>query len=165
MRLSVSPQLMSTAVNFDLLRGSRLRGFANLHQPWFVGLLFAALMAGQALGFLVLGTGQAGLGLALSMLVLHNLLALACAWTTFRRAQGITALFWFLFVVVLVLFLVPTVLQTYDTLFDQPIVSASTWRLLYCLSGAPILMMLFLPVPYRLLLLHSRVPDPHLLVV
>ena len=140
---------MSTAVNFDLLRGSRLREFANLHQPWFVGLLFAALMAGQALGFLVLGTGQAGLGLALSILVLHNLLALACAWTTFRRAQGITALFWFLFVVVLVLLLVPTVLQTYDTLFDQPIVSASTWRLLYCLYGAPILMMLFLPETYR----------------
>src|SRR3981189_3493525 len=103
MRLSFSPHLMSTAVNFDLFRGSRLREFANLRQPWFVGLLFAALMAGQALGFLVLGTGRAGLGLALSILVLHNLLALACAWTTFRRAQGITALFWFLFVVVLVL--------------------------------------------------------------
>src|SRR6266481_2073909 len=70
---------MSTAVNFDLLRGSRLREFAYLHQPWFVGLLFATLMAGQALGFLVLGTGQAGLGLALSILVLHNLLALACS--------------------------------------------------------------------------------------
>jgi diguanylate cyclase (GGDEF)-like protein len=137
------------AVNFDLRRGFRLREVANLHHPWFVGLLFAALMAGQALGFLVLGTGRAGLGLALSILVLHNLLALACAWTTFRRAQGITALFWFLFVVVLVLLLVPTVFQTYDTLFDQPIVSASTWRLLYCLYGAPILMMLFLPETYR----------------
>src|SRR6266852_5780232 len=149
LRLSVSPQLMATAVNFDLRRSFRLRDVANLHHPWFVGLLFAALMAGQALGFLFLGTGRAGLGLALSILVLDNLLALACAWTAFRRAQGITALFWFLFVVVLVLLLVPTVFQTYDTLFDQPIVSASTWRLLYCLYGAPILMMLFLPETYR----------------
>jgi len=140
---------MATAVNFDLRRSFRLRDVANLHHPWFVGLLFAALMAGQALGFLFLGTGRAGLGLALSILVLDNLLALACAWTAFRRAQGITALFWFLFVVVLVLLLVPTVFQTYDTLFDQPIVSASTWRLLYCLYGAPILMMLFLPETYR----------------
>src|SRR6266852_4799422 len=149
LRLSVSPQLMATAVNFDLRRSFRLREVANLHHPWFVGLLFAALMAGQALGLLVLGTGRAGLGLALSILVLDNLLALACAWTAFRRAQGITALFWFLFVVVLVLLLVPTVFQTYDTLFDQPIVSASTWRLLYCLYGAPILMMLFLPESSR----------------
>ena len=140
---------MATAVNFDLRRSFRLRDVANLHHPWFVGLLFAALMAGQALGFLFLGTGRAGLGLALSILVLDNLLALACAWTAFRRAQGITALFWFLFVVVLVLLLVPTVFQTYDTLFDQPIVSASTWRLLYCLYGAPILMMFFLPETYR----------------
>ncbi len=140
---------MTTAVNFDLRRDFRLRKVSNLQHPWFVGLLFAALMAAQALGFLVLGTGRAGLGLALSILVLHNLLALACAWTSFRRAQGITALFWFLFVVVLVLLLVPTVFQTYDTLFDQPIVSASTWRLLYCLYGAPILMMLFLPETYR----------------
>src|SRR5260221_13699489 len=98
---------MSTAVNFALLRGSRLREFAYLHQPWFVGLLFATLMAGQALGFLVLGTGQAGLGLPLSILVLSNLLALACAWTTFRPAQGLIALFWFMFVVVPGLLLVP----------------------------------------------------------
>src|SRR5260370_10882616 len=149
LRLSVSRQLTAMRVNFDLRRGFLLREVANLHHPWFVGLLFAALMAGQALGFLVLGTGRAGLGLALSILVLHNLLALACAWSTFRRSQGITALFWFLFLVVLVLLLVPTVFQTYDTLFDQPIVSASTWRLLYCLYGAPILMMLFLPETYR----------------
>src|SRR5258708_35718525 len=72
LRLSVSPQLMATAVNFDLRRGFRLREVANLRHPWFVGLLFAALMARQALGFLVLGTGRAGLGLPLSILVLHN---------------------------------------------------------------------------------------------
>ena len=123
MRLSVSPHRMSTAVNFDLFRGSRLREFANLRQPRFVGLLFAALMAVQALGFLVLGTGRPGRSLAESILVLVSLLALACVWNTFRRAQGITALFWFLFAAVLVVLVVPTAFQAYDTLFDQSILS------------------------------------------
>src|ERR1700674_498468 len=136
---------MPMAINFDLPRGSRLREFAKLRQAWFVGLLFAALMAAQALGFLLLGTGRAGRGLAEYILVLIGLLALACAWNAFRRAQGITALFWFLFAAVLVVLLVPTAFQAYDTLFDQSILSESTWRLLYCLYGAPILMMLFLP--------------------
>jgi diguanylate cyclase (GGDEF)-like protein len=139
---------MDAAVNFDLGRGSRLREFANLRQAWFVCLLFAALIAAQALGFLVLGTGRSGLGLALSMLVLSSILALACVWGAFRRAQGITALFWFLFAALLVVLLVPTGLQTYDTVFDQNTLSDSTWHLLYCLYGAPILMMLFLPT-YR----------------
>src|ERR1700687_1886333 len=142
---NVSRQLMGPAVNFDLFRASRLRGFANLRQPWFVGFLFAALMAVQAVGFLVLGTGRAGRGLAESILVLISFLALACARNAFRRAQGITALFWFLFAVVQVVLLVPTAFQTYDTLFGQAILSDSTWRLLYCLYGAPILMILFLP--------------------
>jgi len=140
---------MVTAVNFALHRGSRLREFASLRQPRFVALLFAALIAAQALGFLVLGTGRPGCGLAESILVLDNLLALACAGIAFRRAQGITALFWLLFAAVLMVLLVPTAFQTYDTLFDQTTLSDSTWRLLYCLYGAPILMMLFLPETYR----------------
>jgi len=139
---------MDSAVNFDLHRGSGLGEFGNLRQPGFVCLLFAALIAAQALGFLVLGTGRSGLGLALSMLVLSSVLALACVWGAFRRAQDITALFWFLFAAVLVVLLVPTALQTYDTVFDQTTLSDSTWHLLYCLYGAPILMMLFLPT-YR----------------
>src|SRR6202158_5462673 len=118
MRLSVSPQLMPMALNFDLPRGSRLREFANLRQPWFVGLLFAALIAAQALGFLVLGTGPAGRAFAAFAAVLVVLLFLAA-------------------------------FQAYDTLFDQSILSDSTWRLLYCLYGAPILMMLFLPETSR----------------
>ncbi len=139
---------MITAVNFELRRGSRLREFASLRQPRFVALLFAALVAAQALGFLVFGTGRQGLGLALSILVLSSFLALVCVWGAFRRAQGITALFWFLFAAVMVVLLVPTAFQTYDTLFDQTTLLDSTWRLLYCLYGAPILMMLFLPT-YR----------------
>jgi len=142
------PRLVPT-IYLDLPRTYRLRDLANLRQPWFVGLLFAALIAAQALGFLVLGTGQAGRAFAESVLVLVSLLALACAWNAFRRAQGITALFWFLFAAVLVVLLVPTAFQAYDTLFDQSILSDSTWRLLYCLYGAPILMMLFLPETSR----------------
>jgi hypothetical protein len=58
--LNVSAQLMGPAVNFDLRRGPRLREFASLRQTWVVGILFAALIAAQALGFLVLGTGPGG---------------------------------------------------------------------------------------------------------
>jgi len=135
---------MDTAVHLDLHRGSRLREFANLRQPWFVGILFVVLLSTQALGFLVLGTGPTGCGLSESILVLDGLLAIACAWSAFRRARGTIALFWFLFAVVLVVLLIPTVVQTYDTLFDQSILSESTRNLLYALYGAPILMMLFL---------------------
>ena len=140
---------MTTAVNFDLRRGPSLREFSHLRRAWFVGLLFAALMAAQALGFLLLGTGRPGCGLAESILVLANLLALACAWLVFRRAQGTIAMFWFLFAAVLVVWLVPTAFHAYDIVFDQTTFSDSTWRLLYCLYGAPILMMLFLPDTYR----------------
>src|ERR1700732_4018788 len=140
---------MLMATIFALPCGSRLREFATLRQAWLLGLLFAALMAAQALGFFVLGTGRAGRGLAESILVLIGFLALACARDVFPRAQGLTAPFWFLFAAVLVVLLVPTAFQAYDTLFDQAILSASTWRLLYCLYGAPILMMLFLPETSR----------------
>src|SRR6202051_4270249 len=137
--------MMVPAPNLDRPRGTRLSEFANLRRPWFVGLLFAALVVVEALAFFVLGTGRLGLSVALSSLDLGSLLALACVWGAFRRAQGIAALFWFLFAAVLVVLLVPTALQTYGAVFDQNILSDSTWRLLYCLYGAPILMMLFLP--------------------
>ncbi|MGO8984730.1 MAG: diguanylate cyclase [Terriglobales bacterium] len=136
---------MDTAINFDLHRGSRLRQFARAKPHYLLGLVFALLLAAEALGFLVFGPGRVGLGLALSILDLGSLLALACVWGAFRRAQGITALFWFLFSAVLLVLLIPTALQTYDTLCAQTTLSDSTWRLLYCLYGAPILMMLFLP--------------------
>ena len=140
---------MATAANSDRSRRSRLREFAKLRQTWAAALLFSALMAVQALGFLVLGTGRSGLALSECTLVLDGLLALACAWIAFRRSQGITALFWFLFAADLVVLLVPTALQAYGTLFDTDILSDSTRGLLYCLYGAPILMVLFLPETYR----------------
>ena len=68
-------------------------------------------MAVQALGFLACGTGRGGRGLAESILVLLSFLSLGCVWIAFRRAQGITALFWFLFAVVLAVLLVPTAFQ------------------------------------------------------
>src|ERR1035438_2910854 len=122
---------MATAVKFDRSLGSRLREFANLRQTWFVGVLFAALIAVQALGFLVLGTGRTGCSLSEFIISLQGLLAIACTWIAYRRAQGVTALFWFLFAVVLVVLLVPTALQTYDTVFDQSILSEPIRGLLY----------------------------------
>jgi diguanylate cyclase (GGDEF)-like protein len=117
--------------------------------PYFVGALFAVLIAAQAAGFVLLGTGRWGSGLAQSINVLGNLIALACVWIAFRRARGITAIFWFLFGVTLIVWLPPNALQAFDTLLDINTLSDSTWRLLYCLYGAPILMILFLPDTYE----------------
>jgi diguanylate cyclase (GGDEF)-like protein len=139
---------MDNAVHSDPGHGARLREFAISRQVWIVGLLFAALLAIQAIGFLMLGTGRQGLSLVLSILVLDSLISLACAWVAFRRAHGITALFWFLFVVNLAVLLVPTVFQAYDTVFGVTTLSDPTRNLLYCIYGAPILMMLFLPDTY-----------------
>src|SRR5258706_7377340 len=141
------------AVQVQRARAARVGELAKLRQPWLVGLFFSVLIAAQALGLLLLGTGRAGRGLAESILVLLSLLALACAWHAFRRAQGITALFWFLFAAVQPVLLVPTTFHAFDTLFGQALLSDSTWRLLYCLYGAPILMMLFLTRDHR----HARV--------
>jgi diguanylate cyclase (GGDEF)-like protein len=121
----------------------------NMSSALIVGVAFAVLIVAQAIGFLLLGTARAGCAFAESILVLDSLVALACAGTAFRRARGISALFWFLFASILVVLLVPTAFQTYDTLTGQTTLSDSTWRLLYCLYGAPILMMLFLPESYR----------------
>lgn len=140
---------MTTAVHFDTLPVASLRGIARRRRVWIVGAIFLALMAAQGIGFLILGTGQKGLSLSGSILVLDNFLALGCIWIAYRQAQGIIALFWFLFGVVLFVLLVPTVVQVYQTLLDQAVLSGSTIALLYCLYGAPILMMLFLPKTQR----------------
>jgi diguanylate cyclase (GGDEF)-like protein len=118
---------------------------ADVRNPNFVAIVFAGLIALQALGFLVLGTGRAGISVSLLILVAHNLLAIVCAWVAFRRARSVAALFWFLYAVSLLTLLIPTAFGTHDTVFERSSLSASTWRVLYCLYGAPILMMLFLP--------------------
>jgi diguanylate cyclase (GGDEF)-like protein len=112
------------------------------------GLLFVALLAMEAAGLLFFGTGRAGLACAVSGLVLASLVALACALRAFRRAQGVTAMFWFLFAAMLLVLLIPTLFQDAELIFDLNFLSFSTRSLLYCLYGAPILMMLFLPDSY-----------------
>jgi len=76
--------------------------------------------------------------------VLQGLIAIACTWIAFRRAQGVTALFGSVRRRAGVL-AVPTVLQIFGTVFGQPLLPEPTRGLLYALYGAPVLMMLFLP--------------------
>jgi diguanylate cyclase (GGDEF)-like protein len=110
-----------------------------------VAAAFAGLIVLQALGFLVLGTGPPGKSVSGLILIAHNLLAIACAWIAFRRARGTSALFWFLYAVSLFALLIPTIFGVYDTVFQRSTLSASTWRVLFCLYGAPVLMTLFVP--------------------
>lgn len=118
-------------------------------EPWLLGAVFAVLIAAQGAGLVLLGTGRSGSGFAQSITVLGNVIALACVWIPFRRARGITAIFWFLFGVILIVWLVPNSIQAFDTLLDTNTLSDSTWRLLYLLYGAPVLMILFLPDTYE----------------
>jgi hypothetical protein len=118
---------------------------ADVRNPNFVATVFAGLIALQTLGLLVLRTGRAGISVSLVILVAHNLLALLCTWIAFRRARNVAALFWFLYAVSLLTLLIPTAFGAYDAVFERSSLSVSTWRVLYCLYGAPILMMLFLP--------------------
>jgi diguanylate cyclase (GGDEF)-like protein len=153
MMLKVFAQQIA-AVNSPAPRlGARTRKFAIFNKPGFMAVLFGVLFSAQVIGFLSLGTGRSGQALSESILVLHNLLAFACAWVAFRRAKGITALFWCLLAAVVVILLVPTAIQVHDTLYEPDLLSDSNRGLLYCLYGAPILMMLFLPETYQ----HARV--------
>jgi diguanylate cyclase (GGDEF)-like protein len=140
-----NPQLMVNTASPGPELAPRLLDFINLRNPWFVSLSFALLTAIQAAGFLTLGTGRWGCALAECVIVVGNLLAIACIWTVFRRAQGVAAVFWFLFAAILMVWLVPNAFQAFDTSLHLTTLSNSTWRLLYCLYGAPILMILFLP--------------------
>ncbi len=124
---------------------ARFVGFATLSNPNFVAILLASLMALQAFGYVILGTGRSGMGFSELILCFQNLLTLNRAWIAFRRARGTAALFWFLFAVNLVFLMVPTALMTIGNILNITLVSAATWRVLFCLYGAPIVMMLFLP--------------------
>src|ERR1700686_4220462 len=105
---------MGAELDFDVNRGLSLRGFGRLRPVWWISIIFGTLLVVQALGFALLGVGRAGAGLSECILVIDNLVALVCAWFAFRRAQGITALFWFLFSIVVLVLLAPTALQAYD---------------------------------------------------
>ena len=136
---------MNTSAHPERTRSASHPRLAVLSNPYFVAAVFAGLIALQALSFLILGMGRPGRGVSGVLLIVHNLLALACAWSAFRRARSVAALFWFLYTVSLAALLIPTIFGAYNTLFARPILSSSTWRVLYCLYGAPIFMMLFLP--------------------
>ena len=110
-----------------------------------IAFLFAALIILQATSFAVFGIGQTGKGVSICALVLHNVLAIICAWIALKRSRDVAAVFWFLFTASLVALLIPTVVGAFDSVFARSSLSESTWRVLFCLYGAPILMMLFLP--------------------
>jgi hypothetical protein len=69
---------MYTFAPVDFFRLPRLRNLSELADPRCVGALFLALMTVQALGYWLLGTGQAGMGVSEFIIILINLLALAC---------------------------------------------------------------------------------------
>ena len=136
---------MDTAVPAEGARPPRSPDSLMLNNPRFVASLFVGLIGFQAVGYLILGTGRPGRGFSELILCFDNLLAIACGWIAFRRARGASAVFWFLFIVNLLFLMVPTVLMTVSTILNVILVSPSTWRVLFCLYGAPIAMMLFLP--------------------
>jgi len=143
----VTPPDMATSAKSTL--AVLIPRFRDLRGPHLAAILFALLMMLQTAGYLILGTGRAGMGLSEFVLVQHNLLALGCAWIAFRRAQGAAALFWFLFGVTLLVLLLPATILTFTTSFNRELVSSATWRVLYSLYGTPVLMMLFLPSSER----------------
>jgi len=144
----VAPSLrrtMFSAVHPAQNRLVRQLGGDSSRQIIRVSWLFAGLMLLQTLSLAIFGTGRWGGGLAESLVVVGNAIAVVCAWRTFRRAHGVASIFWFLFGVILLIWLAPSTLHACGRLLAQDLVSDSTWRLLYCLYGAPILMILFLP--------------------
>jgi hypothetical protein len=147
---------LDTLVPADAVRLS-LTGFVDLREPKFVATLFATLMAFQVVGYLILGTGRPGMALSASILVLQNLICVACAWGASRRAEGAAALFWMLFLVTLVVLLIPAVMLGFVLVFNHALASAATWRALYCMYGAPVLMVLFLPAADRRRRLKSEI--------
>ena len=140
---------MSTSAPTDLSRSPCPCRLRDLADPRWVGGLFVALMASQALSYWLLGTGTAGMGVSGFIIILNNLLALACAWAAFRRAEATAALFWLLFAASLLILLIPALLSLVTVIFHCALVSDSIWRVLWCLYGAPILMILFLPDVHR----------------
>jgi hypothetical protein len=88
---------MGTFLHLDMVRLPRLRYATDVYPPYLVGALFAALGVLQALGFLLLGTRRTGLAFSDFLLILMNLLALACIRAAFRRASGIPRIVWSLF--------------------------------------------------------------------
>jgi len=135
---------MSTSVKPAGQITSGFRFTASRHAI-LLACLCVGIMLAQSVCYLTLGTGNLGRGVSGVLVATLNVIALVCAGGAFRRARGITALFWLLFSTALATLLLPTAISSYDVLFGQSLLSHSTETLLYCLYGAPIMMMLFLP--------------------
>jgi diguanylate cyclase (GGDEF)-like protein len=117
----------------------------NLRQTYLVAGAFALCMALQALGYLTLGTGHAGMGLSESIIIFEHLLAIACTVAAVRRARGVATLFWLLFLTMSIVLMIPNAIQALSTILGRGLVPDRTWRALYTLYGAPVLMMAILP--------------------
>jgi hypothetical protein len=124
---------------------ARPYGASLLRQISLMAGGLAACMALQAVGYSILGTGQAGQGLSEVMALVQHGLAIIGAAIAFRRAQGTSRWFWFLFGTTIFVLLIPNLIQTCGTLLGHNLLSDRTWRALYTLYGAPVLMMLALP--------------------
>ena len=149
--------LMLITANPDTSSRSSPREFISLPHTRLVALLFSGLIAAEIAAFLLFGTGHTGSVLAQITIVLASLVTLSCTWIAFQRARGIDALFWCLFALTLSILLIPTTIQIHDILYNPDVLADSTWRLLFCVYGAPILMMLFLSETHRQATLKSTV--------
>ncbi len=111
----------------------------------FVGGICLLTMALQTLGYLLLGTSGTGRSFSGFITLFQYLIAIASAWFAYRRARGIACLFWLLFLATDCVLMVPSVLQMVADFSQRALVSDATWRALYLLYGAPVLMMMVLP--------------------
>ena len=104
------------------------------------------IMVLQAAAYLALGTAQAGRGVSGSLILLQYAISIGCAWLACRRARGISRLFWLLFLATDLVLMIPSILQIMAAISTRAaLVSDATWRALYVLYGAPVLMMMVLP--------------------
>ncbi len=132
-----------------------VRESSGLRLTYLVAGGFLLCMVLETLGYLFLGTGRAGMGVSEALIILQHLLAIVCAAIAFRRARGTPALFWVLFITTNIVLLIPNIILPIRTILGHDAVSDSTWRALYILYGAPVLMMLILPDSDR----EGRVPS------
>ncbi len=136
---------MGTRVVNSPVSEPSVRGSSGLRLTYLAAGGFFLGMAIQALGYLALGTGQTGMAVSECIVVLHHLLAIVCVGLGVRRARGASALFWVLFLLANAILLIANIVPPVRAIFGQSLVSDSTWRSLYALYGAPVLMMLILP--------------------
>jgi hypothetical protein len=148
---------MATSVANAPVSESRSCGSADLRHTYLVAGTYLLSMVLQTVGYSLLGTGRSGMGVSEAFIIIQHLLAMACAGIAFRRAHATAALFWFLFLITNIVLLIPNIILPVRTILGLSVVSDSTWRALYVLYGAPVLMMLILPDSDRGGRVHSEI--------